>query len=78
MLFWEWLTNAKSRALYPQEREQLSIAQEAGWAPGTAWTGAENLVLPRFDLPTVHPVASLTYQGDAYYSLQGDDYCNTV
>jgi len=29
-------------ALYPRERAG-TIVQEAGWAPGPAWTGAENL-----------------------------------
>ena len=29
-------------ALYP-EKEPVLIVQEAGWAPGPVWTGAENL-----------------------------------
>jgi len=29
--------------LYPKERPGPRL-QEAGWAPGRAWTGAENLV----------------------------------
>ena len=39
----------------PPEREPVPTVQEAGWAPGTVWMGAENLVLTgiRFpDLPT--------------------------
>jgi len=32
--------------------------QEAGWAPGPVWTGAENLAPPGFDSRTVQPVAS--------------------
>jgi len=36
-----------------------SIVQEAGWAPGPVWTGAENLAPPpRFDPRTVQHVAS--------------------
>lgn len=66
--------NATARALYLRERELLFIAQEARWAPGTVWTGAENLALPGFELRTVYPVASGTHRGDAYYSLQGNDY----
>ena len=31
------------RSLYRRERDPILIAQEAGWAPGTLWTGAENL-----------------------------------
>ena len=37
----------------------VPIAQEAGWAPGSAWTGAENLALPPgFDPRTVQSVVS--------------------
>jgi hypothetical protein len=32
--------------------------QEAGWAPGTVWTGTENLALPGFDARPVQAVAS--------------------
>ena len=28
---------------YPQERDPVPFAQEAEWAPGHIWTGAENL-----------------------------------
>jgi len=45
-------------ALAP-ENDQVSIVQDAGWAPGLVWTGSENLPLSGFDLLTVHPVASL-------------------
>ena len=27
----------------PPEKDPLPIVQEAGWAPGPVWTGAENL-----------------------------------
>ena len=37
---WLWVVNATPRPLYPQE---VPIAQSGGWAPGPAWTGAENL-----------------------------------
>jgi hypothetical protein len=30
-------------AVYPRERDPLPTLQEAGWAPGPVWTGAENL-----------------------------------
>ena len=32
-----------SAALYPG-KDPVPIVQEAGWAPGPVWTGAENLV----------------------------------
>ena len=38
-----WVVNATPRPLYPQERDLVPIVQEAGWAPGPVWTGAENL-----------------------------------
>jgi hypothetical protein len=35
--------NAAPRPLYPREAAPFPIVQEAGWAPGTVWTGVENL-----------------------------------
>jgi len=32
-----------SQLLYPQERDQVPIVQEAGWASGPVWMGMENL-----------------------------------
>jgi hypothetical protein len=31
---------------------------ETVWAPGSAWTGAENSLLPGFDFRIVQPIAS--------------------
>jgi hypothetical protein len=53
-----WVVNATPRPLYPQERDPVSIVQEAGWAPGPVWTGAENLAPTGFEPRTVRPVAS--------------------
>jgi len=30
-------------AISPRQRVPVPIVQEAGWAPGPVWTGAENL-----------------------------------
>jgi hypothetical protein len=30
-------------------KDPVPIVQEAGWAPGPVWTGAENLAPPGFD-----------------------------
>jgi len=38
-----WVVNTTPRPLYPRERDSVPIVQEAGWAPGPVWTGAENL-----------------------------------
>jgi len=40
-------------------KDPVRIVQEAGWAPGPVWTGAEYLAPPPgFDPRTVQPVAS--------------------
>ena len=40
-------------------KDPVPIVQEAGWAPGPVWTGAENLAPPPgFDPRTVQSVAS--------------------
>ena len=45
-------------AVYPVN-DPVPIVQEAGWAPGPVWTGAENFDNPGFDARTVQHVASL-------------------
>jgi hypothetical protein len=49
--------NHAPAALHP-ERALLPIVQEAGWASGPVWTGAENLPSPEFELRTIYPVTS--------------------
>ena len=39
-------------------KDPVPIVQEAGWASGPVWTGAENLAVPVFDPRTVQPVGS--------------------
>jgi len=56
-----WVVSAMLRPLYPQG-VTARVVQEAGWAPGTVWTGwiRENLLLsPGFGPRTFKPVASL-------------------
>jgi len=38
-----WHVSVTSRPLFTQGKDPVTIAQEAGWAPGPVWTGAENL-----------------------------------
>jgi hypothetical protein len=38
-----WAVNSKTRPPYTLKRDAVPIAQEAGWAPGQFWTGAENI-----------------------------------
>jgi hypothetical protein len=40
------VANAKPRPHYPG-KDPVPIVQEAGWAPGLVWTGAENLAPTR-------------------------------
>ena len=39
-------------------KDPVPILQEAGWAPGPVWKGAENLAPQGFDPRTIQPVAS--------------------
>ena len=38
-------------------KNPVPIVQNAGWASGPVWTGAENLTPPGFDPRTFQPVA---------------------
>jgi len=42
---------ATPRPHYPRERDLVTIVQEAGWAPVSVWTGAENLAYPGIRFP---------------------------
>ena len=46
------------RLLFTPGKYPVPIVQEAGWASGPVWTGAEILPPPGFDPQTVHPMAS--------------------
>ena len=48
------------RPLFTLGKDPVPIVQEAGWAPGPVWRGAENLAPPPsgFDPRTVQLVAS--------------------
>jgi hypothetical protein len=54
----EWGVRVTLRPLFTPGKDPVPIVQEAGWAPGPVWTGAENLAPPGFDPQTVQPVAS--------------------
>jgi len=41
-----WMVNAM-----PWERDSVPSVQEAGWAPGPVWMGAENLTASELQLP---------------------------
>ena len=47
------------RPLFTPGKGLVAVVQEAGWALGTVWTGAENLASPpAFDPRTVQAIAS--------------------
>ena len=46
------------RPLFTSGKDPVPIVQEAGWAPGPVWTGAENLAPTGIHPRTVQPVAS--------------------
>ena len=45
-------------AAFTPGKDPVPIVQEAGWAPGPVWIGAENFVAPGFDPRIVQPVGS--------------------
>ena len=49
-----WGVSVRSRSLFNPEKDPVPIVQEAGWDPGSVWTGAENLAsrgIPSPDRP---------------------------
>jgi hypothetical protein len=59
-------------------KDPLPIVQEAGWAPGPGWIGAENLAPPGFDPGTVQLVGSRSRLPGPQFLLrtvQNTTYC---
>jgi len=54
----EWGVSVTPRPLFTPGKGPVPIVQEAGWAPGPVWTGAENLAPTGIRPQTVQPVAS--------------------
>ena len=53
-----WSTPRPGR--FTPGKDPVPVIQEAGWASGPVWTGAENLVPTGFDPRTVQPVGITT------------------
>ena len=53
-----WGVSVTPWPLFTSGKDPVSIVQEAGWAPGPVWTGAENLAFTGIRSRTVQPVAS--------------------
>jgi len=71
-----WVVNGTLRPLYPRERHPVPIVQEAWWALGPVWTGAEKShPSPGLDSRTAQHVASLSYPGPLL-SFRHHMFCN--
>ena len=54
-----WGVSVTPQSLFTPGKDPVPIVQEAGWARGPVWTGAENFAPPLgFDPWTVQPIAS--------------------
>jgi len=53
-----WGVSVTHRQDLTTRKDPVPIVQEAGWASGPVWTGAENLAQPGFDPRTVQLVGS--------------------
>jgi len=53
-----WVVSSTPRPIYPRKRDSIHVVQEAGWAPGSDWMGADNLANTGVQPRTVQPVAS--------------------
>ena len=60
-------------AAFTSGKDPVPIVQEAGWAPGLVWIGAENLAPTRFQSRTFQPTASryTNYAIPAYMTKSG-------
>jgi hypothetical protein len=73
-----WVVKATPpRSLYPLERDPVPIVQEAGWAPGSVWTGTENIAPTGIQYPD-RPARSkslyrLSYRGPHFSGVSDDD-----
>ena len=54
-----WVVSSTPRPHFTSGKDPVPILQEAGWAPGLVWTGAENLVPTGIRSRIVQPVVSL-------------------
>ena len=66
------VANATLWPLYPLERDPVPIVQEAGWAAGPVWTGAENLALTGIRSPDRPARSESLYR----LSYPGPSLCN--
>jgi hypothetical protein len=65
-----WGVSITPRSLFTHGKDPVPIVQEAGWAPGPVWTGAENLAPTGIRSRTVHPVASRYNAGICLFKIK--------
>jgi len=54
-----WGVSVTPRPLFTPGKDTLPIAQDAEWAPGPVWTGAENLAPAGIFFLNIHYIMSL-------------------
>ena len=60
------------RRLFTPRKDPVPIVQEAGWAPGPVWTGAENLAPTRIRSP------ELPFRSQPLYRIRYPAHINIV
>jgi hypothetical protein len=68
-----WRVSVTPRSLFTPGKDPVPIVQEAGWAPGPVWTGADNLASTGIRSPDL-PVLSqslypLSYSAHSYNNI---------
>jgi len=53
-----WVVSSAPRPHFTPGKDPIPIVQEAGWAPGPLWTGAENLIPTGIRSQTFQPIVS--------------------
>jgi len=77
-----WGVSVTPRSLFTPGKDPVPIVQEAGWAPGSVWTGAENLVHTGTRSPDRparsqslyrlrYPAHNVRWEGVDYFSSSG-------
>jgi hypothetical protein len=64
------MVSVTPRPHYTPGKDPVPIVQEAGWAPGPVWTGAENLAPTGIRSPDL-PARSQSLYGLSYRAHQG-------
>jgi hypothetical protein len=53
-----WVVSSTPQPHFTPGKDPVPILQEAGWAPGLVWTGAENLAPSGFECRTIQSLVS--------------------